>query len=52
MLRVCVLAVVLEGFGGHAGGRGSGAEGRGGRRATYAMRRAIVGRMFAVSGVV
>ena len=47
-----VLAVVLEGFGGHAGGRGSGAEDGGGLGATYAIRRAIVGRMFAVSGVV
>jgi len=51
MLR-CVLAVVLEGFGGHAGGRGLGAEVRSGRRATYATRRAIVGRIVAVSRVV
>lgn len=41
-----------RGLGGHAGGRGLGAEVRGRRRATYAMRRAIVGRIVAVSGVV
>jgi len=47
----CVSGCV-RGLGGYAGGRGSGAEVRGGRRATYAMRRAIVGRIVAVSGVV
>ena len=40
-----------RGLGGHVGGRGSGAEVRGGRRVTYATRRAIVGRIVAVSGV-
>lgn len=49
VLRVSGRARRLEG---HAGGRGSGAAVLVGRRATYAMRRAIVGRIVAVSGVV
>lgn len=41
-----------RGLSGHAGGRGSGAEVHGGLGATYATRRAIVGRILAESGVV
>ena len=41
-----------RGLSGHAGGRGSGAEVHGGLGATYATRRAIVGRILAESGAV
>ena len=41
-----------RGLGGHAVGRGSGAEVHGGLGATYATRRARVGRILAESGVV
>jgi hypothetical protein len=54
MLR-CVLAIVLEGsvvMLPVIAGRAQSAEFHGGRRATYATRRAIVGRIVAVSGVV
>lgn len=49
-----VLAVVLEGsvVMPVVAGRAQSAEVHGGRRATYATRRAIVGRIVAVSGVV